>query len=171
MLDQYRTGESVFYFDYTTTFEVRIHSISTDLLFFFNGFCTGELSPMMAAALQLTGPMLDQYLTRESVFYFDYTTTVEVRIHSIWIDLLFFFDGFCMEELRPHRGCGPSVDGPVARSVFDRGERLLLRLHHHCRGTNPAGFSDFCFCICKYVPYERFESHHGCSALVEGFDA
>jgi hypothetical protein len=32
--------------------------------------------------------MLDQYLTGESVFYFDYTTTVEVRILSIWIVLL-----------------------------------------------------------------------------------
>eukprot|EP00243_Klebsormidium_subtile_P002732 TRINITY_DN15529_c0_g1_i1.p1 TRINITY_DN15529_c0_g1~~TRINITY_DN15529_c0_g1_i1.p1 ORF type:complete len:348 (+),score=66.76 TRINITY_DN15529_c0_g1_i1:263-1306(+) len=39
-----------------------------------------QSSPIMAGALQLTGPMLDQYLTGQSVFYFDYTTTVEAVI-------------------------------------------------------------------------------------------
>lgn len=39
-----------------------------------------QSSPIMAGALQLTGPMLDQYLTGQSVFYFDYSTTVEVRM-------------------------------------------------------------------------------------------
>jgi hypothetical protein len=45
----------------------------------------------MAAALQLTGLMLDQYLTRKSVFYFEYTSTVEVRTRFTWIfDALLF---------------------------------------------------------------------------------
>jgi hypothetical protein len=49
MLDQYLMGESVFYFAYTTNVEVKIQYIS---LVVFDGFCTGELSPVAAAAHQ-----------------------------------------------------------------------------------------------------------------------